>query len=210
MSATDLNRKALIIKWRVILLQFCPFWVSKENDLIHCNPTVTCWRALGDSTLSFMKETRSSSYELAVCELTSQDMWYLTSTIPEVEFLRSPIHLQWIHVFHCIHNSHHCRHYEIATCNIKIIMRLEENHTFLFIETPRSVLFFNYVASTFACPTKDSCLMKACPWRIQWIQVSSCWNASPCRHMKSTVFSPKLERDLWRMVVIFKFNKILA
>ena len=113
MSATDLNRKALIIKWRVILLQFCPFWVSKENDLIHCNPTVTCWRALGDSTLSFMKETRSSSYELAVCELTSQDMWYLTSTIPEVEFLRSPIHLQWIHVFHCIHNSHHCRHNEM-------------------------------------------------------------------------------------------------
>ena len=26
-----------------------PFWVSKENDLKHWNPTVTCWRALGDS-----------------------------------------------------------------------------------------------------------------------------------------------------------------
>ena len=156
MSATDLNRNAHIIKWRVIFLQFCPFWVSKENDLMNCNPTVTCWRALGDSTLSFMKETRSSSYELAVCELTSQDMWYLTSTIPEVEFLRSPIHLQWIHVFHCIPNSHHCRHYEIAICNIiKIIMRLEENHTFLVIETPRSALFFNYVTSSFACPTQN-------------------------------------------------------
>ena len=45
MSATDLNRKAHIIKWRVILLQICPFWLSKENDLMHCNPTVTCWRA---------------------------------------------------------------------------------------------------------------------------------------------------------------------
>ena len=32
---------------------------------------------------------------------------------------------------------------KIATCNIiKIIMGLEENHTFLVIETPRSVLFF--------------------------------------------------------------------
>ena len=144
MSATDLNRKALIIKWRVILLQFCPFWVSKENDLLHCNPTVTCWRALGDNTLSSMKETRSSSYELTVCELTSQDMWYLTSTIPEVEFLRSPIHLKWIHVFHCIYNSHHCRHNEI-----------EKNHTFLGIETPRSALFFNYVTSCFACPTQN-------------------------------------------------------
>ena len=186
MSATDLNRKALIIKWRVILLQFCPFWVSKENDLIHCNPTVTCWRALGDSTLSFMKETRSSSYELAVCELTSQDMWYLTSTIPEVEFLRSPIHLQWIHVFHCIHNSHHCRHNEME-----------------------KIPFFNYLTSSFTCPTQNK---KISPrhWRIQWIQVSSYSHASPCCHMKSTVLSPKLERDLWRMVVIFKFNKILA
>ena len=144
MSATDLNRKALIIKWRVILLQFCPFWVSKENDLIHCNPTVTCWRALGDSTLSFMKETRSSSYELAVCELTFQDMWYLTSTILEVEFLRSPIHLQWIHVFHSIHDSHQCRHFEFATWNVtKIITRLEENHTFLVIETRDLSCFLN-------------------------------------------------------------------
>ena len=39
MSATDLNRKAHIIKWRVILLQFCPFWASKEDDLMHCNST---------------------------------------------------------------------------------------------------------------------------------------------------------------------------
>ena len=97
-----------------------------------------------------MKETRSSPYVLAVCELTFQDMWCLTSTIPEVEFLCSPIHLQWIHLFHCIHNSHHCRHYDIATCNIiEIIMRLEENHKFLVIETPRSALFFNHVTSGF-------------------------------------------------------------
>ena len=132
---------------------------------------------------------------------------YLTSTIPEVEFLRSPIHLQWIHVFHCIHNSHQCRLYDITTCNIiKIIMRLEENHKFLVIETLRSILFFNYVTSSFACPTQNK---KISPrhWRIQWIQVSSYSHASPCSHMKSTVFSPKLERDLWRMVVIFKFNK---
>ena len=154
-----------------------------------------------------MKETRSSPYVLAVCELTFQDMWCLTSTIPEVEFLCSPIHLQWIHLFHCIHNSHHCRHYEIATCNvIEIIMRLEENHKFLVIETPRSALFFNHVTSGFACPTQNK---KISPqhWRIQWIQVSSYSHALPCSHMESTVFSPKLECDLWRMVVIFKFNK---
>ena len=96
---------------------------------------------------------------------------------------------------------------EIATCNIiKIIMRLEENHTFLVIETPRSALFFNYVTSSFACPTQNK---KISPrhWKIQWIQVRSYSHASPRSHMKSTIFSPKLERDLWRMVVKFKFNK---
>ena len=41
MSATDLNRKAHISEE-----YFEPFWVSKENDLTHCNPTVTRWRAL--------------------------------------------------------------------------------------------------------------------------------------------------------------------
>ena len=51
---------------------------------------------MGESTLSFIKETRSSSYVLAVCELhvTFQDMQYLTSTMPEVEYLHGPIHLQ--------------------------------------------------------------------------------------------------------------------
>ena len=45
-----------------------------------------------------------------------------------------------------------CKHYEIATCNIiQIIMRLEENHKFLIIETPRSVLVFNRVISGVAC-----------------------------------------------------------
>ena len=45
---------------------------------------------------------------------------------------------------------------KIATCNIiKIIMGLEENHTFLVIETPRSVLFFNYVAFSFASPEQN-------------------------------------------------------
>ena len=46
-----------------------------------------------------------------------------------------------------------CKHYEIATCNIiQIIMRLEENHKFLIIKTSRSVLFFNRVISSVACP----------------------------------------------------------
>ena len=31
-------------------------------------------------------------------------------------------------------------------------MRLKENHKFLVIQTPRSVLFFNCVISSFACP----------------------------------------------------------
>ena len=45
---------------------------------------------------------------------------------------------------------------KIATCNIiKIIMGLEENHTFLVIEAPRSVLFFNYVAFSFASPEQN-------------------------------------------------------
>ena len=85
-------------------------------------------------------------------------------------------------------------------------MRLEENHKFLVLETPRSALFFNHVTSGFACPTQNK---KISPqhWRIQWIQVSSYSHALPCSHMESTVFSPKLECDLWRMVVIFKFNK---
>ena len=48
---------------------------------------------MGESTLSFIKETRSSSYVLAVCELTFQDMQYLTSTMPEFEYLHGPIHL---------------------------------------------------------------------------------------------------------------------
>ena len=88
-------------------------------------------------------------------------------------------------------------------------MRLRRSHIFLVIETPRSALFFNHVTSSFACPTQNK---KISPrhWRIQWIQVSSYSHASPCSHMKSTVFSPKLERDLWRIVVIFKCNKILA
>ena len=48
------------------------------------------------------------------------------------------------------------RHFEIATCNIiQIIMRLEENHKFLIIETPRSVLFFNRVISSVACPKQN-------------------------------------------------------
>ena len=34
-------------------------------------------------------------------------------------------------------------------------MRLEENHKFLVIETPRSVLFFNRVISSFACPKQN-------------------------------------------------------
>ena len=34
-------------------------------------------------------------------------------------------------------------------------MRLEENHKFLVIETPRSVLFFNYVTSSFASPNQN-------------------------------------------------------
>ena len=33
-------------------------------------------------------------------------------------------------------------------------MRPEENHKFLVIETPWSVLFLNYVTSSFACPKK--------------------------------------------------------
>ena len=45
---------------------------------------------------------------------------------------------------------------EIATRNlIQIIMKLEENHKFLVIETPRSALFFNYVTSSFACPKQN-------------------------------------------------------
>ena len=38
---------------------------------------------------------------------------------------------------------------------IQIIKRLEENHKFLVIETPRSVLFFNYVISSFANPKQN-------------------------------------------------------
>ena len=34
-------------------------------------------------------------------------------------------------------------------------MRLEENHKFLIIETPRSVLFFNRVISGVACPKQN-------------------------------------------------------
>ena len=34
-------------------------------------------------------------------------------------------------------------------------MRLEENHKFFVIETPRSVLFFNCLISSFACPKKN-------------------------------------------------------
>ena len=49
-----------------------------------------------------------------------------------------------------------CKHYEIATCNIiQIIMRLEENHKFLIIETPRSVLVFNRVISGVECPKQN-------------------------------------------------------
>lgn len=129
---------------------------------------------MGESTLSFIKDTRSSSYVSTVCELTFQDIWCLTSTIPEVEFLRSPIQLQWIHVFNCLHNNHQCRHYEIATCNIiKIIMRLEENHKFSVIETRRSVSFFDYVSSTLACPKENNKKKIIRRHRIQWIQVSS-------------------------------------
>ena len=85
-------------------------------------------------------------------------------------------------------------------------MRLEENHKFLVIETLRSAMFFNHVTSSLACTTQNK---KISPrhWRTQWIQASSNSHVLPCSHMKSTVFSPKLERDLWTMVVIFKFNK---
>ena len=72
------------------------------------------------------------------------------------------------------------RHYEIARCNIiQIIMRLEENHKFLVIETPRSVLFFNRVISSFACPKQNK---KVSPRyrRIRWIQLSSYSYALSC------------------------------
>ena len=87
-------------------------------------------------------------------------------------------------------------------------MRPEENHKFLVIETPWSVLFLNYVTSSFACPKKKKKksaldtegfsesrsevtrkLYRAATWNLQ------------------VIFYPKLARDLSRMVVIFKFNK---
>ena len=34
-------------------------------------------------------------------------------------------------------------------------MRLEENHKFFVIETPRSVLLFKHVISSFACPKQN-------------------------------------------------------
>ena len=38
---------------------------------------------------------------------------------------------------------------------IQIIMRLKENHKFLVIEIPRSVLLFTYVISSFVCPKRN-------------------------------------------------------
>ena len=87
-------------------------------------------------------------------------------------------------------------------------MRPEENHKFLVIETPWSVLFLNYVTSSFACPKKNKKQKSALDTegfnesRLEVTRKLYCaatWNLQ--------VFYPKLARDLWRMVVIFKFNK---
>ena len=125
--------------------------------------------------------------------------------------MRSPIHLQWIHVwiyiFHCIRNSHQCRHHEIATCNItQIFMRLKENHKFLVIQTPRSVLFFNCVISSFACPKqiKKSALDTEGFIESRLVVTRTLYHAAT---WNPQVFSPKLKHDLRRMVVKSKFNK---
>ena len=58
---------------------------------------------------------------------------------------RSNNHLKWAIV--CVEKSIHlCMNW---------YLRLEENHKFFVIETPRSVLFFNRVISSFACPKKN-------------------------------------------------------
>ena len=157
MSATDLNKKAHIIKWRVILLQIFPLpWEQRERFNANIVTQLLFAGEHGREHPILYKRDQIFIILVSSRELTFQDMWCLTSTITEVEFLRSPIHFQWIHIFHCIHNSHQCRHYEIATCSIiEIIMRLEENHKFLVIKTPRSVLFFNYVTSSFASPNQN-------------------------------------------------------
>ena len=87
-------------------------------------------------------------------------------------------------------------------------MRPEENHKFLVIETPWSVLFLNYVTSSFACPKKNKKQKSALDTEgfnesrsevTRKLYRAATWNLQ--------VFYPKLARDLWRMVVIFKFNK---
>ena len=128
--------------------------------------------------------------------------------------MRSPIHLQWIHVwihvFHCIRNSHQCRHQEIATCNItQIIMRLKENHKFLVNQTPRSVLFFNCVISSFSCPKqiKKSALDAEGFIESRLVVTRTLYHAAT---WNPQVFSPKLEHDLRGMVAKLNSTKILA
>ena len=88
-------------------------------------------------------------------------------------------------------------------------MRPEENHKYLVIETPWSVLFLNFVTSSFACPKKNKKIKKSAldtegfnesrSEVTRKLYLAATWNLQ--------VFYPKLARDLWRMVVIFKFNK---
>ena len=112
---------------------------------------------VGESTLSFIKETRSSSYVLAVCELhvTFQDMQYLTSTMPEFEYLHGPIHLQWIHVFHCIHNSHQCRHQDCYMQHNKNYYGAGRKSHILSHWNTKICLVFYYVAFSFASPEQN-------------------------------------------------------
>ena len=54
-----------------------------------------------------------------------------------------------------IYNEYMSSNVFIIANILQIIMRREENHKFLVIETPRSVLFFNRVISCFTCTKQN-------------------------------------------------------